>query len=125
MPNDKTTDAPRTSRETTPHRVQRSRAKGWRMPENAVCVSRPSKWSNPYIVTQTRNGQWWIDCCGDMAGPFSSKSDAAAQAVAEFRVEVSPLHADIRSELRGKNLACWCALNEPCHADVLLELANG
>jgi hypothetical protein len=27
--------------------------------------------------------------------------------------------------LRGKNLACWCKLGEPCHADVLLELANG
>ena len=27
-------------------------------------------------------------------------------------------------ELRGKNLACWCKLDEPCHADVLLKLAN-
>lgn len=27
-------------------------------------------------------------------------------------------------ELRGKNLACWCPLNQPCHADVLLKLAN-
>lgn len=26
--------------------------------------------------------------------------------------------------LRGKNLACWCALDQPCHADVLLEVAN-
>lgn len=26
--------------------------------------------------------------------------------------------------LRGKNLACWCPLDQPCHADVLLELAN-
>lgn len=31
--------------------------------------------------------------------------------------------ADI-AELRGKNLACWCPLDQPCHADVLLELAN-
>jgi len=30
----------------------------------------------------------------------------------------------IKSALRGKNLACWCALDQPCHADVLLELAN-
>lgn len=28
-------------------------------------------------------------------------------------------------ELRGKNLACWCALDKPCHADVLLEIAAG
>jgi hypothetical protein len=31
----------------------------------------------------------------------------------------------IRRELGGKNLACWCPLNQQCHADVLLELANG
>lgn len=30
----------------------------------------------------------------------------------------------IRRELAGKNLACWCPLDQPCHADVLLELAN-
>lgn len=32
---------------------------------------------------------------------------------------------DIQRELRGKNLACWCQLDQPCHADVLLEIANG
>jgi len=32
---------------------------------------------------------------------------------------------EIRAELAGKNLACWCPLDQPCHADVLLELANG
>ncbi len=31
----------------------------------------------------------------------------------------------IRSELRGRDLCCWCPLDQPCHADVLLELANG
>ena len=30
----------------------------------------------------------------------------------------------IRAELRGKDLACWCPLDQPCHADVLLEIAN-
>jgi len=28
------------------------------------------------------------------------------------------------TQLRGKNLACWCDDKGPCHADVLLELAN-
>jgi hypothetical protein len=28
------------------------------------------------------------------------------------------------ADLRGKNLACWCPLDQPCHADVLLEIAN-
>jgi hypothetical protein len=31
---------------------------------------------------------------------------------------------ELRAELRGKSLACWCPLDQPCHADVLLELAN-
>ncbi|WP_396917953.1 DUF4326 domain-containing protein [Mycolicibacterium sp.] len=35
-----------------------------------------------------------------------------------FRIE------DIRRELRGHDLVCWCPLASPCHADVLLELAN-
>lgn len=35
------------------------------------------------------------------------------------------IYARIRNELAGKNLACWCAEDQPCHADVLLEIANG
>jgi hypothetical protein len=30
-----------------------------------------------------------------------------------------------RRELSGKDLACWCPLDSPCHGDVLLEIANG
>lgn len=32
---------------------------------------------------------------------------------------------DVRRELAGKDLACWCPLDQPCHADVLLEISNG
>lgn len=35
-----------------------------------------------------------------------------------------PTAEEIRAHLRGKNLACWCALDAPCHADVLIEIAN-
>jgi hypothetical protein len=35
-----------------------------------------------------------------------------------------PTLDDIRCDLAGKNLACWCKPGEPCHADVLLDLAN-
>ena len=31
---------------------------------------------------------------------------------------------DVREHLRGRDLACWCPLDEPCHADVLLAVAN-
>lgn len=78
------------------------------MPENAVYVGRPTKWGNPYQV-----------------GRFGA--DTARDAVDQFRNFVignySAFKDDIE-ELRGKDLACWCPLNQPCHADVLLELAN-
>ena len=89
-----------------PLRVQLSRKKGWRMPPNTVKVTRPGRWGNPFRA----------------AGAYT-----AAQAVAEFKAELlsDPRKADAAiAHLQGKNLACWCALDQPCHADVLLKLAN-
>jgi hypothetical protein len=102
-------------------RVQLSRKKGWRMPPNTVKVSRPSKWGNPFHVVDVLDAY-----CGD-------RIEAAADCVRSYRRWISESDdayvtlvsaVDARRELRGKNLACWCRLNEPCHADVLLELAN-
>lgn len=92
-----------------PRRIQLSRAKGWRKPENTVSVARPGRWGNPFRI-------------GDFGIP------AAADAVIRFREwldgrVVGPPQPD-PSLLRGKNLACWCRLDQPCHADVLLEIAN-
>lgn len=109
-----------------PKRIQRKRSKGWRMPEGAVYVGRPTKkWGNPFIVSShgamdayrdyTKNHDLWTEWpCVD-----------AATAVRAFREMKAPTYdvADM-SELRGKDLACWCPLDQPCHADVLLELAN-
>jgi len=53
----------------------------------------------------------------------------AEEAVARYRRDLPFLidknfgHLDI-CELRGKNLMCWCEIGAPCHADVLLEIAN-
>jgi hypothetical protein len=103
----------------TPRRVQLSRAKGWRMPDWTVKVDRSSRWGNPFRVGDR------ITCAdGTIAVCFS-----AAEAVQAYRDLMlhpisSKIRADIRANLRGKNLACWCKPSEPCHADVLLELAN-
>lgn len=88
-----------------PRRVQLSRKKGWRMPPNTMSVARPTKWGNPFPVTK--------DC-------------DRAEAVRRFRTFLcnDKKMSECLDELRGKNLACWCPLNEPCHADVLLELAD-
>lgn len=99
----------------SPVRLQLSRAKGFKLQDAslaanglpAVNVARPSRWGNPYRV-------------GTPGIPD------AATAVRLYRVAAAhPYTAQIvRKELAGKNLACWCATGEPCHADVLLELAN-
>ncbi len=99
-----------------PKRIQRKRTKGWRMPQGAVYVGRPSKWGNPFTVGHEipflpgRNVQDKRHAASLYAGhaPLNDRLRAAAQA-----------------EIRGKDLACWCPLSEPCHADVLLEIANG
>lgn len=104
-----------------PVRIQRKRTKGWKMPENTVYVGRHSKWGNPHRVGVS------LQPNGD--GTYSRMTPA--DAVARYRDEYLPYwrrkaseNALNVAELRGKNLACWCPLDKPCHADVLLELAN-
>ena len=96
-------------------RIQRKRTKGWRMPEGAVNVTRPSDWSNPFRV-------------GDAVLPMDGLKVTITQALAVelFRAYVAQCgwEGQIRDELAGKTLMCWCRLDQPCHADVLLELAN-
>jgi hypothetical protein len=114
-----------------PERIQRKRTKGWRMPEGAVYVGRPSKWGNPFTVdtaielgyattredaqafsvecfedwiTRGRFGDWWF-------GNGGERYEFIARRVAD--------------DLYGKDLACWCPIGTPCHADVLLRLATG
>ena len=101
----------------TPARVTLSRAKGWKMPPNTVSVARPTRWGNQFQVPK---GHPWKDAAWSVL-QFSFWID---------RLERFPDHpnppaiADIRTELHGKNLACWCKPVEPCHADALMELAN-
>lgn len=106
--------------DTTPRRMRRSRAEGSRLPPGVVYVGRPSKWGNPFylgmfakytIADAVRDYRAWIE----QRGTHLSANNAFGK---------PPTIAEIRRELRGKDLACWCNLDAPCHADVLLELAN-
>ena len=99
------------SRMSKPKRIQRSRAKGWKMPANAIYVGRPTVWGNPYVVgSELMNGE----------------TLTAEKAVALYEQHLADNFSerDIRHCLHDKDLACWCALDEPCHADVLLRIAN-
>jgi hypothetical protein len=90
------------------------------MPENTVYVGRGSKWGNPYD---------WRECPPDI-GPPAWARGAAVEAFRDKLLrgygerDIRFTIDDVRRELRGKNLACWCPPDHPCHADVLLGLAN-
>jgi uncharacterized protein DUF4326 len=132
---------------TAPQRIQRKRTKGWRMPDGAVYVGRPSRWGNPFIITKgspqagTVYGPGWLDARPDcfyvtIAGDNARRSLQHA-AVRLFRQHLEHCEwrrinvEEIRQKLSGHDLACWCPLVDtdgnrvPCHADVLLEIANG
>lgn len=95
-----------------PRRIQRKR--GVKLPPNTCYVGRPTFYGNPFKVgvvpglggitpsAAVELYRTWLDCA----------SSGRLRAAAARRV------------LRGKNLACWCPLDQPCHADVLLEIAN-
>lgn len=92
-----------------PQRVQRKQGpgQGWPDAPGDVYVGEPSKWGNPHRM----------------------KPKAADEAVRRYREDLlaGQLEVtldDVRRELRGKDLACWCPPEQPCHGDVLLELAN-
>jgi hypothetical protein len=107
---------------SVPKRIQLKRAKGWRKPEGVVVVSRPSKWGNPFPVSMEY----------DIGA--TTEREARALVVQRFESLINEPEKwsitlpftkdDIRAELRGHDLACWCSLSAPCHADVLLRIAN-
>jgi hypothetical protein len=122
----------------SPVRIQRKRTKGWRMPEGAVYVGRPSRWGNPFV------GEEWYDLdlslrlYDDVARgiwdplPLRERDVSDAVALSIYgdsrrwtrRFRGGHPREAIRYELSGRDLVCWCPLDQPCHADVLLELAN-
>lgn len=84
------------------------------MPEGAVYVGRGSKWGNPWVVNP------------ELATyPPRNQYRATLGEVLDLYASYATQMADLaREELEGKDLACWCGVEAPCHADVLLELAN-
>ena len=98
-------------------RIQLSRAKGWRMPENTAKVDRATRWGNPWSVGKIGpNGQAAPDAEGAVGFFRAMLRDTQLREIAEYPNSLEPL--------RGKNLACWCKPGDWCHADVLLEAAN-
>lgn len=126
-----------------PARIRLSRRAGWRMPENTVKVDRTTEWGNPFVIGEpvdrkcAKRWGWWPLGCPDFV------ATDAAQSVRRFGAVLGldeAIHGHVRQRLAGKNLACWCTLCpahadgkpagvvcadcSPCHADVLLAMAN-
>ncbi|MFJ1696244.1 DUF4326 domain-containing protein [Streptomyces sp. NPDC088252] len=118
-----------------PVRIQRRRTKGWRLPENAVIVSRPSRFGNPFLIKDAIDAEMgeprsacavnyreWLRVGTE--GGWHEETYRIGKQTFDRRRVLAELHL-----LRGKDLACTCPLpadGEPdhCHAAVLLELAN-
>lgn len=91
-----------------PRRIQLSRAKGWRLPPNTVSIAYPTKWANPHR-------------------PAVRSPEANATAVEAYRhhlAEHPELVEAARRELVGRDLACWCSPDLPCHGDILLDVIS-
>lgn len=104
-----------------PERIQLRRAKGWRLPDGAVSVARPTRWGNPYVVGQHGTAAECVHFYGLLICGYLLLSESPT--IAEQRGIRNDV-LDHIEELRGHDLACWCRSGQPCHADVLLELAN-
>jgi hypothetical protein len=88
-----------------PKRIQRRRKKGWKKPPNTINISRPGKWGNPFVI-----------------GVHGTRKEV----IDKFTKEIAYKHVvEIRNELKGKDLMCWCPLDQLCHGDILLKIANG
>lgn len=100
-----------------PIRIQLSRAKGWRLPPNTVVAARPGRWGNPFRVGENIGGRGPVDQIGAVQMFRDMLADPELRDLCSYPQNLEPL--------RGKNLACWCKPGTPCHADILLEIANG
>lgn len=105
-----------------PDRIQLSRAKGWRMPADTIKVDRTTAWGNPFIVGQHGTRAECVRLFEMLANGYVCLSKGVD--LARTQSDFLKAWAERRHELRGKHLACWCPQGAPCHADVLLRLAN-
>ena len=99
-----------------PKRIQRKRTKGWRKPEGAIYIGRGSKWGNPHKMSDY-----------DLLFTAVWRRRRAIQDwildLNHGRLEYT--REDIRRELKGQDVMCWCSLAVECHGDYLLKIANG
>lgn len=135
-------------------RIQRSRKKGFKTPENTRYVGRGSGWGNPFRVVQFWDKKWGVKITGGMGDEelqikiltticrvaYDTREEAHKAACECYEYYITPYpHWDksdkarldtevvkdwIREDLGGRHLSCWCSHDLICHADYLLIIAN-
>lgn len=98
-----------------PRRVRRQRTKGFKLPPNTCCVTRPGRWGNPYETAE----QFRLIFIAIRSGFPMSRKMLASEEYQRMKYIVENV-----TKLRGWNLACFCSLDKSCHADTLLYFAN-
>ena len=111
-----------------PIRIQRKRTKGWKMPENTVYVGRPTVWGNPFLVKEGLDG-WVVNSAisNRILVKDSNKGVCLGLAINLYIEHISDkifLGLAHPIDILEKNLACFCPLEQLCHADVLLSWCN-
>lgn len=115
----------------TPVRITLSRRKGFRLQETsrainglpAVKVDRATRYGNPFVVGRDGTTEECLKLYSTMlAGYLCLTSTPGIDAQKKARSAV--IAALNSGTLKGKNLACWCRKDKPCHADMLLKVAN-
>lgn len=104
-----------------PKRIQFQRKKGFRLPENCVRVSRPSRWGNPYKIGDKKE---YRTASGAVLVDRLMTRDEVLREFENCLQDNLRRDNTILEPLRGKDLACFCRLQDDCHADILLKYAN-
>ncbi len=101
-------------------RIQRRRAKGWRLPEGAVIVDRTMPWGNPFVVGKHGSREECVKLYRYLLqGYFCITSGPGIDILIDYRRWVMAHIHTLRGAIA---LACWCPLDKSCHADALIDL---
>jgi hypothetical protein len=103
-------------------RIQLKRKKGWKLPTGAINCARPTKWGNPFRIGDEYEWMNWVT--GEWETGIIRDNATAVDLYRQSIGKGCTFEADIKRELRGHDLACYCRPIERCHCDVLLEIAN-
>lgn len=106
-----------------PKRIQRERRRGWRKPKGSVVVSRGTIYGNPFVVRADLEAGTIISNYPRLVSVRTNEESVLT--FREYLRQNPDLVEQAKRRLRGCDLVCWCALDEPyCHADVWIEVVN-